>query len=127
MCVSNYVFLLVANPIGLCQILSNVYIPCLGCPIISRITPEVLQLGFALRFHAEPKIRLAVLQMLAATLLVTPKSLLQLHFSEYLIEMKNWLEEYLSFNIVKGEKNIECRQMTENVLALCIDALTADV
>lgn len=98
-----------------------------NCPIISRITPEVLQLGFALRFHAEPKIRLAVLQMLAAALLVTPKSLLQLHYSIYLVEMKDWLEEYLSFNIVKGEQNLECRQMAQNVLALCVDALTANV
>lgn len=98
-----------------------------NCPIISRITPEVLQLGFTLRFHAEPKIRLAVLQMLAAALLVTPKYLLQLHYSVYLVEMKDWLEEYLSFNIMKGEKNIECRQMAENVLVLCIDALTADI
>ncbi|XP_055325572.1 uncharacterized protein LOC129579487 [Sitodiplosis mosellana] len=98
-----------------------------NCPIISRIAPEVLQLGFALRFHAEPKIRLAVLQMLAAALLVTPKSLLQLHFSTYLVEMKDWLEEYLSFNIIRGEKNVECRQMAQNVLALCLDALTADV
>lgn len=98
-----------------------------NCPIISRITPEVLQLGFALRFHAESKIRLAVLQMLAAALLVTPKSLLQLHFSVYLVEMKDWLEEYVSFNIIKGEKNMECRQMGENVLALCVDALTSDV
>lgn len=98
-----------------------------NCPIISRITPEVLQLGFTLRFHAEPKIRLAILQMLAAVLLATPKSLLQLHFSTYLVEMKDWLEEYLSFNIMKGEKNVECRQMAQNVLALCLDALTADV
>lgn len=97
-----------------------------NCPIISKITPEVLQLGTVLRFHSESRVRLAVLQMLAAALLATPKSLLQLHFSNYLLEIKIWLEEYLSLNIIKGEKNAECREMARNVMAVCLDALTVD-
>lgn len=98
-----------------------------NCPIISRITPEVLQLGSALRFHSEPKIRLAVLQMIAAALLSTPKSLLQLHYSVYLVELKSWLEDCLSPNILKREKNAECLQLAHSVLALCMEALICDV
>ncbi|XP_031632874.1 telomere length regulation protein TEL2 homolog [Contarinia nasturtii] len=113
--------------LNLLRTIGTITFACENCPIITRVTPEVLQLGFALRFHAEPKIRLAVLQMLAAALLATPKSLLQLHFSAHLIEMKDWLEEYLSFNIIKGEKNEECRRMAQSLLALCFDALIADV
>lgn len=113
--------------LNLIRTIGTITFACQNCPIISRVTPEVLQLGFALRFHAESKIRLAVLQMLAAALLATPKSLLQHHSSAYLLEMKVWLEEYLSFNIIKGETNEECRKMAQNVYALCIDALIADV
>lgn len=98
-----------------------------NCPIINKITPEVLQLGTALRFHTESKIRLAVLQMIAAALLSTPKALLQLHFSVYLMEIKDWLEDRLSLHIVKGEKDKECRELSQHILAICLDALTADI
>lgn len=98
----------------------------INCPIISKITQEVLQMASVLRFHTEPKIRLAVLQIIAAALMATPKHILQTHFSSYLYEIRAWLEEMLSFNIVKKEQIEECRDMAANVLALCIDALTSD-
>lgn len=110
----------------LLRTIASVTLAAQNCPIITKITPEVLQVGTALRFHSESRVRLAVLQMIASALLATPKSLLQLHFSNYLLEIKIWLEEYLSLNIIKGEKNAECREMAKNVMAICLDALTAD-
>lgn len=111
---------------NLLRTIATITLASQNCPIISKITPEVLQLGTILRFHAESKIRLAVLQMLAAALLSTPKSLLQLHSSVYLMEIKDWLEDRLSLNIIKGEKDKECRETAQYVLFICIDALTAD-
>lgn len=113
--------------LNLLRTIATITYACQNCQIISKIAPEVFELGFTLRFHGESKIRLAVLHMLAAALLVTPKSLLQLHFSVHLAEMKNWLEEYLSLNITKGERDDECRKMASNLLAMCMDALTSDV
>lgn len=110
----------------LLRTITTITLAAQNCPIITKMTPEVLQLGSVLRFHSESRVRLAVLQMLAAAMLATPKSLLQLHFSNYLLEIRAWLEEYLSLNIVKGEKNAECREMAGHVMAICLDALTAD-
>lgn len=93
-----------------------------NCPIVSKIAPEVFQLSSILRFHSEPKVRLAVLQMIAAALIATPKIVLQTHFTHYLNELQLWLEEILSWNIIKGEKNVECREMAKNVLALCFES-----
>lgn len=110
--------------LNLLRTIATITLASQNCPIITKITPEVLQLGMTLRFHTESKIRLAVLQMIAAALLSTPKSLLQLHFSVYLIEIKDWIEERLSMNIVKGERDVECREMAQHVFAICIDALS---
>lgn len=95
-----------------------------NCPIITRIAPEVFQLALVLRFHAEPMIRFAVLQMIAAVLFATPKSVLQMHFLNYVQEIQSWLNDCLSFNIIKSEKSAECFEMAKHVSALCIDILT---
>lgn len=103
---------------------ATITLASIHCPIIPKITQEVFQLALVLRFHAEPKIRLAVLQVIAAALMATPKVVLQTHFSNYLAEFQSWLEELLSVNITKGEMVAECRELAKNVLALCIDSIT---
>lgn len=103
---------------------STITLASQNCPIITKIIPEVFQLALILRFHTEPKIRLAVLQMIASILIAAPKYLLQTHFLNYVQETHQWLQECLSYNIVKNEKNLECRELANNVMALCIDTLT---
>lgn len=103
---------------------STITLASQNCPIITKIIPEVFQLALLLRFHTEPKIRMAVLQMIASILIAAPKYLLQTHFLNYVQEIHQWLQECLSYNIVKNEKNIECREWAHNVMALCVETLT---
>lgn len=103
---------------------STITLASQNCPIITKIIPEVFQLALILRFHTEPKIRLAVLQMIASILIAAPKYLLQTHFLNYVQETHQWLQECLSYNIIKNEKNIECRALANKVMALCIETLS---
>lgn len=95
-----------------------------NCPIATKFGPEVFSISSVLRFHAEPKVRLGVLYIIAATFMVAPKdSLLAYSFND-ICEVRAWLEQMLSLNILSGEKDTECREMAKHVLALCIDVLS---
>lgn len=96
-----------------------------NCPIIAKIAPEVFELSSVLRFHPEAKVREGVLKMVAAALMVTPTYILQMHCAGHLNELRSWLEQCLSFNIVRGgEKDADCRELAKHVLGLCINALS---
>lgn len=103
--------------------ISTVMLSAKNCPIATKFATEIFQISSVFRFHPEPTVRLAVLQMIATVFMVIPKNLLILHDYHYLHEIRIWLEEYLSFNIIKSEKNAECRELAKHVLVLCIDAL----
>lgn len=105
--------------------LATITLSAQNCPIAVKFASEIFQLCSIFRFHQEPPVRLAVLQMIASVFMVIPKNLLAMHNYNYLTEIRTWLEEYLSFNIVKGEKNAECRELAKHVLVLCIDALVS--
>lgn len=105
--------------------LATVTLSAQNCPIAVKFASEIFQLSSVFRFHPEPPVRLAVLQMIASVFMVIPKNLLAMHNHNYLAETRAWLDEYLSFNIVKGEKNAECRELAKHVLVLCIDALVS--
>lgn len=96
-----------------------------NCPVIAEIAPEVFELSTVLRFHPEAKVREGVLKIVAAALMVTPTYILQMHCAAHLDELRLWLEQCLSFNIIRGgEKDADCRELAKHVLGLCVNALS---
>lgn len=112
----------------LCTLLhtiATVVLAAQNCPIITKIAPETFELSTMLRFHPEAKVREGVLKVLAATLMATPIHLLQMHCAAQLNELRSWLEQCLSFNVIRGgEKNADCRELATHVLAMCANALS---
>ncbi|XP_052891451.1 uncharacterized protein LOC128299505 [Anopheles moucheti] len=106
------------------QALSVLMVCAENCPIAGRMAREVFTLAKLLRYSEEPKVRLSVMQMLAAIFLAIRSELLQVQFYEELLELKSWLEECTQADVVrKGETNKECRQLARHLLAMCYGAL----
>ncbi|XP_053667761.1 uncharacterized protein LOC128718112 [Anopheles marshallii] len=106
------------------QALSVLMVCAENCPVAGRMARELFTLAKLLRYSEEPKVRLSVMQMLAAIFLAIRSELLQVQFYEELLELKNWLEECTQADVVrKGETNKECRQLAHHLLAMCYSAL----
>lgn len=112
----------------LCTLLhtiATIVLAAQNCPIVAKIAPEVFDLSTVLRFHPEAKVREGVLKMIAAALMATPKHILQMYCAAHLNELRLWLEQCLSFNIIRGgEKDADCREIAQHVLAMCINVLS---
>uniref|UniRef100_A0A182W3G7 ENTH domain-containing protein n=1 Tax=Anopheles minimus TaxID=112268 RepID=A0A182W3G7_9DIPT len=107
------------------QALSVLMVCAENCPIAGRMASELFTIAKLLRYSEEPKVRLSVMQLLAAIFLAIRSELLQVQFYEELLELKSWLEECTQSDIVrKGETNEECRQLAHHLLAMCYNALT---
>lgn len=110
---------------SLLNTIATITLAAQNCPILPRIAPGVFELSTVLRFHSEAKIREGVLQMIAAALMVTPTHILQMHCAAHLNELRLWLDQCLSSNIIRGgEKDAECRELAQHVLAMCVNALS---
>uniref|UniRef100_A0A182PP69 ENTH domain-containing protein n=1 Tax=Anopheles epiroticus TaxID=199890 RepID=A0A182PP69_9DIPT len=106
------------------QALSVLMVCAENCPIAVKMARELFSLTRLLRYSEEPKVRLSVMQLLAAIFLAIRSDLLQLQFYQELIELKVWLEGCTQGDIVrKGETNEECRQLARHLLAMCYSAL----
>ncbi|XP_049534057.1 telomere length regulation protein TEL2 homolog [Anopheles darlingi] len=99
-----------------------------NCPIAPRMVREVFALASLLRYSEEPRVRLAVLQLLAAIFLAMKSagSLLRQQFERELLELREWLEQdCIQLDVLRrGEPNEECRELGRHVLTMCYDALT---
>lgn len=110
---------------GLMHTIATITLAAQNCPIIPKIALEVFELSTVLRFHTQAKVREGVLKIIAAALMVTPTYILQMHCAAHLQELQLWLEQCLSFNIIRGgEKDAECRELAKHVLAMCVNALS---
>lgn len=92
-----------------------------NCPIAGKMAREVFNLSIVLRFNDEPKIRLGTLQMLGAIFMAVPKMILRNEFLNELLELKHWLEECVQTNVLRNESNLECREISRNLLYMCIN------
>lgn len=96
-----------------------------NCPIVTKIAPEIFELSSALRFHPEAKVRESVLKIIAAALMITPPYILQMHCASHLVELRLWLEQCLSSNVIRGgETDADCREFAKHVYALCVDVMS---
>ncbi|XP_058116113.1 uncharacterized protein LOC131284755 [Anopheles ziemanni] len=106
------------------QALSVLMVCAENCPIGVRMASQLFALGKLLRFNEEPKVRLSVLQLVAAVFLAVRAETLRVQFYQELLELREWLEECTQQDVVKrGETNEECRQLARNVLAMCYGVL----
>lgn len=107
------------------QTITTIVLAARNCSIVTRFAKDIWLICSLLRFNDEAKIRLVVLQMYASILITVPKWSLQSEFFDDLCELKLWLESCCQFNVLKREKNDECREIAEHVLVLCLNALSA--
>lgn len=126
--------------VTLLNTLASVTLASQNCPVVPKFAAEIFRLSITLRYSAESRIRLAVMQLIAVALLVTPKYVLKGDLLSDMCEIRIWLAdccqhqraevssgilsiEGASPRIGGGESNEECRQMAGHVLALCLDVL----
>uniref|UniRef100_A0A182MWY0 ENTH domain-containing protein n=1 Tax=Anopheles culicifacies TaxID=139723 RepID=A0A182MWY0_9DIPT len=106
------------------QALSVLMVCAENCPIAGRMASELFMIAKLLRYSEEPKVRLCVMQLLAAIFLAIRSELVLVQFYEELLDLKCWLEECTQADIVrKGETNEECRQLAHHLLAMCYSVL----
>ncbi|XP_053682253.1 telomere length regulation protein TEL2 homolog [Sabethes cyaneus] len=108
------------------QTLSVLMLSAENCPIVAKLARELFDLSAMVRFAEEPKVRLSVLQVLAAVLMATPKQMLQRDFYRDLIELRQWLEECVQSSVVRNERNEDCRELAKHVLVMCYNLFAED-
>jgi hypothetical protein len=93
-----------------------------NCPIAPRMAKEILHFSWYLRFHKEVKVRMAVISLIGAAVINTPKERLISDFIDELLEFRLWLGDLLSLNIARGEPNLECRTLAASTMCI-IDSI----
>lgn len=97
-----------------------------NCNIATRMAKEALHFSWFLRFHKDVKVRMAVLNLIAAAVLVVPQAILIADFMNELFEIRLWLADLLNPNVSKGEPNTECRHLAVCTITLIENVLKID-
>jgi clathrin interactor 1 len=97
-----------------------------NCLVAPKFAREILSLSQLLRFSEEPRVRLAVLQMISAIFLAVSKAILRQEFYDELSELRLWLEACVENVVINSEPNEECRQMARHLLVVCVGTLVEE-
>ncbi|XP_044272084.1 uncharacterized protein LOC123015998 isoform X1 [Tribolium madens] len=97
-----------------------------NCLIEPRMAKEVLHFSWYLRFHKEVKVRMAVISLIGAAVLNTPKEILVSDFIDELFEFRLWLGDLLNLNVTRGEPNLECRSLAASTMCIIDSFLKVD-
>lgn len=108
------------------QTLSVIMCCTQNCPIASKMSKELFSISWFLRFHKDPKVRIATLTLLAAAIFCVPKSVLMNDFADILLEIRLWLQDILDLH-TKSEQNVECRMLANQLMCLVEDVLKIDM
>ncbi|CAK9830660.1 Telomere length regulation protein TEL2 homolog [Anthophora retusa] len=101
--------------------LSTIMVAAQNCILASKMGKEVLELSWVLRYHDQAKVRMAVIENIAAVLIAVPKDTVINELFETIIEIRLWLLD-LSQNIISGDHDKECRSLGSWVVSL-IDSI----
>ncbi|XP_076667720.1 clathrin interactor lqfR isoform X2 [Andrena cerasifolii] len=101
--------------------LSTIMVAAQNCLLASKMGKEILELSWALRYHDQATIRMAVMENVAAVLIAVPTDTIINELFETVIEMKLWLLD-LSQNVINGDHDKECRSLGAKVMTL-IDSI----
>lgn len=103
------------------ETLSTIMIAAQNCLLVSKMGKEVLELSWVLRYHYQAKVRIAVIQNIAAVIIAMPKDMIINELFETIIEIRLWLLD-LSQNVISGDHDKECRSLGAGVVSL-IDSI----
>lgn len=126
--------------VTLLHTLASITLAAQNCSVVPKFAAEIFRLSITLRYSSESRIRLAVMQLIAVALIVTPQYVLKSDLLSDMCELRLWLADCcqrraeISTGILSiegasprigggGESNEDCRQMAGHVLALCLDVL----
>ncbi|XP_060822652.1 telomere length regulation protein TEL2 homolog isoform X2 [Bombus pascuorum] len=101
--------------------LSTIMIAAQNCLLAPKMGKEILELSWVLRFHDQAKVRIAVIENIAAVVIAIPKHTIINELFETIIEIRLWLLD-LSQNIISGDHDKECRSLGTKVVSL-IDSI----
>ncbi|XP_013101191.2 uncharacterized protein LOC106082966 isoform X1 [Stomoxys calcitrans] len=90
-----------------------------NCPLLPAMTREIFDMCSFVRFSPEARIRLACLELLGITLVTTPSYVLAEQFSDRLLDLRYWLEDFMRSPLVGGESSEECREIAGQILNTC--------
>ncbi|KOC71197.1 Clathrin interactor 1 [Habropoda laboriosa] len=105
--------------------LSTIMIAAQNCLLASKMGKEVLELSWVLRYHDQAKVRMAVIENVAAVLIAVPKDTIINELFETIIEIRLWLLD-LSQNVISGDHDKECRSLGTWVVSL-IDSIIGTI
>ncbi|XP_043491684.1 uncharacterized protein LOC122517390 isoform X2 [Polistes fuscatus] len=97
--------------------ISTIMVAAQNCLIASKMGKEILELTWTLRYHEEAKVRLAVIENVAAVVVSVPKESIINELLEPFMEVRLWLLN-LTQNMINGEHDKDCRTLGRNVLLL---------
>ncbi|XP_017890262.1 telomere length regulation protein TEL2 homolog [Ceratina calcarata] len=100
---------------------STIMVAAENCVSVSKMGKEVLEMLWALRYHDEAKVRMAVIENVAAVLVAVPNDSIKSELFESIIEIRLWLLGLFQ-NVITGDQDKECRNLAAKVVSL-IDSI----
>ncbi|XP_008558582.1 telomere length regulation protein TEL2 homolog [Microplitis demolitor] len=97
--------------------LSTIMVAAENCVSTGKIARDLLELAWTLRYHEEAKVRLCVIENIAAVIISLKKENCSWEIVELLMESRAWLID-VSADSVRGDPNANCRSLGRNVVAL---------
>lgn len=101
------------------ETLSVIMVATQNCAVAGKLGKEILELSWALRYHENARVRLSVIENIAAVLVALDEKSVDCQVGQLLMEMRAWLVE--AQNAVRGDCDVKCKRLGRSVLSL-IDA-----
>lgn len=96
--------------------LSRLILCAENAPALRRIVQELLHFVLLMRFYREEKVQVAVLEVVACVLTVTPREWMATDFLNTLFEIKVWLEQLVEENTFNPDFNKEAKELAKRLL-----------
>ncbi|XP_015429698.1 PREDICTED: uncharacterized protein LOC107186364 isoform X1 [Dufourea novaeangliae] len=97
--------------------LSTIMVAAQNCLLAPKMGKEIVELSWTLRYHDQAKVRVAVIENIAAVLLAVPEDIVITELFDSIGEIKFWLLD-LCQNVVTGDHDKECRNLAASVVSL---------
>ncbi|CAL7945760.1 unnamed protein product [Xylocopa violacea] len=101
--------------------ISTIMIAAQNCLLASKMGKEVLELSWILRYHNQAKVRMAVIENVAAVLVAVPKHTITNELFNTIIDIRLWLLD-ISQNMISGDHDKECRSLGTKLVSF-IDSI----
>lgn len=88
-----------------------------NAPGIRRILQEELHLIVLLKFYAEERIQMALLELIGCVMTVTPKQMMATEFLQSFLEIKAWLEDLVERNAFNPDMKKDSRELAQRLLS----------